>query len=129
MSKKKDAKSTVAFKSILKVLIITFLVIMLIKLTTYVYDISYAVFRDAPNINNSKQEYIINIENNTSLDNIADVLYINGIITDKTVFKIQAKLSKLMNHIKEGNHTVNSFMTSEEIFDALSKEDSSNDKN
>lgn len=82
----KIGKSTIAFKTILKICIAVLLAIILIRLATYTYSLAYNVFRDAPNIYKEKQEYVLNVDKNTTVDKITELLYINGIIEDKTVF-------------------------------------------
>lgn len=122
MNKSNDNnRSLIVIKSIIKISIIVLLAVFLLRLTTYVYDVSYAVFRDAPNINKEKKEYVLNVQENMGIDRIAELLYINGIIEDKTVFKLQAKLAKIQDILQTGNHKLNSFMSSEDIFANLAE--------
>lgn len=119
--KSENNYSIFATKSILKIVIIVLLVLVLLRITTYVYNVSYNVFSDKPNIGTDKKEYTINIEKGMDIDRIAEILEINGIIQDKTVFKVQAKLASLSKTIQEGSHKLNSYMTAEDIFETLSQ--------
>lgn len=113
--------SIFATKGVLKIIIIVLLVIVLIRGATYIHDTAYLVFSDKPNITSEKKEYTINIESGMDVDRVAEILEINGIIRDKTVFKIQAKLAKLSKTMQTGSHKLNSFMSAEDIMENLSQ--------
>ena len=118
--------SMFATKGILKIIILVLLVIVLIRVATYVHDTAYLVFSDKPNISAEKKEYTINIEKGMDVDRVAEILEINGIIRDKNVFKIQAKLAKLSKTMELGSHKLNSFMTAEDIMENLSQPGATN---
>lgn len=113
--------SIFATKGILKIVIIVLLVLVLIRITGFVYNVSYQVFSDRPNITKEKAEYTINIEEGMDIKRIAEILKINGIIDDELVFRIQAKLAKLDKTIELGSHKLDSFMSAEDIIENLSK--------
>lgn len=126
VNKKKSSEENgtyvVLLKTAMKILIIALLAITLIKATTFVYNESYKIFNDKPNVNGEKVEYTIHIAKGTSIDKIADSLEINGIIADKFAFSVQAKLSKLSKTMVIGAHKVDSYMTMREIIENLSSE-------
>lgn len=111
----------IALKGFIKLVILILVAIVLINVTRYVYNTTYTIFSDKPNLNGEKREYTINIEPGMTLDRIADILYINGIVPNKGNFKIQAKLGGLEKTMQAGEHKVDSFMTSEEIIRSLSE--------
>ena len=109
-----------ALKGFIKIVIVVLLAIVLINAARYVYRTSYTIFSDKPNLTGEKREYTINVEPGMTIDRIANILYINGIIPNEFNFKIQAKLGGLAKTIEPGEHKLDSYMTSEEIIETLS---------
>lgn len=65
-------------------------------------------------------EVIITITDGKDFDGIAEKLYDNGLVRDKTLFKIQEFLSNYTEDgFKEGEYTLSTAMTPEEMMDAM----------
>lgn len=65
-------------------------------------------------------EVIITITDGKDFDGIAEKLYDNGLIRDKTLFKIQELLSNYTEDgFKEGEYTLSTAMTPEEMMDTM----------
>lgn len=65
-------------------------------------------------------EVIITITDGKDFDGIAEKLYDNGLVRDKTLFKIQEFLSNYTEDgFKEGEYTLSTAMTPEEMMDTM----------
>lgn len=69
------------------------------------------------------QGITIEIKRGSSVSAIADLLYKNGLIKNRTVFKFYVDFSDMTSKLKAGNYILNKSMSIEEIMYALSKGD------
>lgn len=106
-------------KRILRQLLIYFVSIVIIVASVYLgISIGYSKYVKPVNANNTEL-VDIEIPNGSSLSTISQILYDNGLIRNKMVFKLYVDISNKASKLKAGRYQLSSNMELDEIMDEL----------
>lgn len=114
-------KSTRAIIGItINIAIILLAIFLIYSAGTKAFNFGNKVFNEeAIDSTNSAKQVQVTIESGVSVQKLADVLYANRLIKDKTVFIAQAELSEYKDKFKGGTYTLDTSMKASEIMEAL----------
>lgn len=91
----------------------------LVKGFTYGYDFSYSVFSDEAKSPGSTQVITIELEDDSSSSDIAQILFDNGLIKDKWVMYAKLKVGEYNGAILGGKYQLSPSMTYQQIINKL----------
>lgn len=109
-----------------KVTFILIILILLISLAIYFVRSYYKSSLDPMTVEDSN-EISIEIPSGSSINKISELLYENGLIKSKLVFKLQARSLNAASKLKAGKYELNANMDLNTIIDELIKGGKSND--
>lgn len=97
------------------------ILILLVLITIISLMAAYGYYKSAigPVSNDNEDKVLIEIASGSTSEKISTVLYDNGLIKNKNIFKLQVKLSKTGNKLKAGKHSLSKSMSVDEIIDSL----------
>ncbi|MGN0318994.1 MAG: hypothetical protein ACI4E1_13770 [Lachnospira sp.] len=108
------------------IFIVVLSIYIVIMLGRTAYSFGFKVFNEqAVDSTYNAREVEVTITDNISVGELANVLYKKGLITDKTVFIIQASLSDYKGKFVGGTYTVSTDMTPTQIMQVLAPADDS----
>jgi hypothetical protein len=94
-------------------------VLIMIKGFSMSYNFAYEVFADSSVSNTSEVTKIITVKPDTDAAEIADMLYEEGLIGNKYVFRVKVKIGEYSGKIKSGDYALKKSMTYNEIINTL----------
>lgn len=127
--KKKNTGYDVAvsgIKGILRILFTVFLILLLVLICRRCYTIGYELFNEEPVDSGEGRNIQVTVEDDMSVRDIGKMLKSKGVINeDVDVFVLQELLSSYHGKLLPGTYTLNTSMTTDEIFPILAQEDKS----
>ncbi|MBC8588465.1 endolytic transglycosylase MltG [Paratissierella segnis] len=102
------------------------IIIILISLAIYSWRSHYKSSLE-PMTTDDSNEIVIDIPQGSSINKISDLLYENGLIKSKFVFKLQARSSNVASKLKAGQYELNTNMDLNTIIEHLTKGGKSGD--
>lgn len=115
MAGEKDNVSFIILEISIRVLVNMLFVFALVEGFVSAYHFSYKLFADMPYIAISSDVKNITIEEDSSPDEIASVLEINGIVDNQYLFLARVYLGKYQDKILAGTYTLGPGMSPDEI--------------
>lgn len=114
---------TIVLKIVLAVIVIMFVY----KGATVAYDYGYRVFAEEPVDIAPGRDIDVVVSEGMDAKSIGQLLESKGLIKDGTLFYLQNILSKYSGDLKAGSYVLNTSMTTEEIMEELSQEQTKTD--
>ena len=134
MSNSKKKKSTKRKKSMAKsvagsavgmifnVVLIVVAAMLIYRFSISAYQYGIRIFGEPAMSESPGQEVVVTVTDGKDFNGIAETLYNNGLVRDKTLFVIQQYLSNYYKEgFTEGTHTLSTAMTPEELMDAMAE--------
>lgn len=87
------------------------------------YSYGYRIFTEPAVTQAEGRDRLVQIKNSMSASDIGELLEEKGLIRDRWLFVIQLKLSEYSNKITAGYYTLNTSMTSREMMQIMSGEE------
>lgn len=113
MSIKEAIGST--FELIIKVAVLVFAIMYIIKAATAAYGYGYRVFTEEPISQGEGRTISVSVEDPVSARDVGQMLEERGLIRDANLFVIQELLSENHNKIQPGIYDLSTTMTAEEM--------------
>lgn len=105
---------------IFNVVILVVAVMLVYRFSVSAYQYGIRIFGEPAMSAAPGEEVVVTVTDGTDFDGIAEMLYDNGLVRDKTLFKIQEMLSNYAEDgFAEGTYTLNTAMTPEEMMDVM----------
>ncbi len=120
-----------ANKIILKIVSISFSVLILILLAAgiyqggrKVYSFGYRVFTESPvDLPEEGEDKVVQVTSQMGAKDIGELLEKKGLIRDANLFVLQLKLSSYSKELKAGTYTLSTSMTAHEMMQVMSAEE------
>ncbi|MBQ7615578.1 MAG: endolytic transglycosylase MltG [Butyrivibrio sp.] len=106
--------------AIVKIVFVIIVVMLISKYARLAYDYGYHIFNQTPVSSGTGRTISFTVESGDSVDKIADNLAGVGLITDKTLFKLQERFSEYHDQEKPGTYELSTAMTPEEMLAIMS---------
>lgn len=103
-----------------KVLFIIIVVMLIIKYSKVAYDYGYHIFNQSSVSSGTGRTVTVTIGNGASAKEIGEKLFSVGLITDKTLFRLQEMFSEYHGMEKAGTYELSTTMTPEEMLAVMS---------
>ncbi len=121
MNLKKASITMVGF--IVKIIFLIIIVMVVYKFSTKAYELGYQVFSEETMAEEPGQDYLITIREDAGTMDIGKVLVEQGLIRSEYVFYVQSLFYEKSGKFLPGEYTLNTSMTSEEILNVLTTEE------
>lgn len=121
-SKKSVARSIAggAVGTVFNIVLVVVAAMFIYRFSISAYQYGIRIFGEPAVSEAPGKEVVVTITDGKDFDGIAEILYDNGLIRDKTLFKIQELLSNYTEDgFKEGEYTLSTAMTPEELMDTM----------
>jgi UPF0755 protein len=105
--------------TIVKVVFIAVIVMMINKYAKVAYDYGYRIFNQVPVSSGTGRTVTVTISEGDSATKIADKLAGVGLITDKTLFRLQEMFSDYHDMEAPGTYELSTAMTPEEMLQIM----------
>ena len=105
---------------IIKVVFLIVVIMLISRYAKVAYSYGYQIFNQKPVSSGSGRTVSFTVGNGDSVDKIADNLASVGLITDKTLFKLQERFSAYHGLEKPGVYELSTSMTPEEMLAIMS---------
>lgn len=107
----------------INVLVIAIFLIVLINFSGKAYDFGRAIFtEEALDDETSAKNVVVTIPKNSSNGDVAQIVFDEGLVTDKNVFLIKLMLSDYKDKVIPGTYTLSTGNTPEQIMEIISTE-------
>ena len=103
-----------------KVLFIVIVAMLIIKYSKVAYDYGYHIFNQTSVSSGTGRTVTVTIGNGASAKEIGEKLFSVGLITDKTLFRLQEMFSEYHGMEKAGTYELSTTMTPEEMLAVMS---------
>jgi UPF0755 protein len=107
--------------TIVKVVFIAVIVMMINKYAKVAYDYGYRIFNQVPVSSGTGRTVTVTISEGDSATKIADKLAGVGLITDKTLFRLQEMFSDYHDMEAPGTYELSTAMTPEEMLQIMAQ--------
>ena len=107
-------------ETIVKVVILAFAIMYILKGISAAYEFGYKVFADEPMSANNGRTITVGIAESATVDDVGKMLEDKGLIKDAKLFKIQEYLSSYHDQIKPGIYDLSTSMNTTEILEVIS---------
>lgn len=105
---------------IFNVVIVVVAVMLVYRFSVTAYQYGIRIFGEPAMSAAPGEEVVVTVTDGMDFDSIAQTLYDNGLVRDKTLFKIQEMLSNYAEDgFAEGTYTLTTAMTPEEMMDVM----------
>lgn len=105
---------------IFNVVIVVVAVMLVYRFSVTAYQYGIRIFGEPAMSAAPGEEVVVTVTDGMDFDGIAQTLYDNGLVRDKTLFKIQEMLSNYAEDgFAEGTYTLTTAMTPEEMMDVM----------
>lgn len=104
----------------LKAICVIVIIFGLYRVGEYAYDFGHQLYSGEAVSSPPGKDVAVVIQESSSVQNVADMLWRQGLIKDRLVFRVQEKLSKYSGQMQAGNYILNSSMSGEEMIAILS---------
>lgn len=126
-SKKKKSSRTGNFTAsavgtVINIVLVVVAAMLIYRFSISAYHYGIRIFGEPPVSEAPGTEVTVTITDGKDFDGIAQMLYDNGLVRDKTLFWIQELLSNYNYEeggFKEGTYTLSTAMTAEEMMDIM----------
>lgn len=109
-----------AIGMIFNIVIVVVAVMLVYRFSVSAYQYGIRIFGEPAMSAAPGEEVVITVTDGMDFDGIAETLYDNGLVRDKTLFKIQEMLSNYAEDgFAEGTYTLSTAMTPDEMMDVL----------
>ena len=109
--------------TIVKCVLIIFVVMFIYKAAGKAYNFGYAIFEDKPMSQGAGREVTISVTEGKDAKAIGEILESKGLVEDATIFWLQNMLSSHKNELKPGMYTLSTSMTPAEMMEIMSAEE------
>ena len=106
--------------TIVKVVFIIVIAMLIAKYSKVAYNYGYQVFNQTPVSSGTGRTVSFTVGNGDSASDIAEKLSSVGLITDKTLFRIQERFSEYHGMEQPGTYELSTSMTPEEMLEIMS---------
>ncbi len=113
--------------TIVKCVLIIFVVMFIYKVAGKAYNFGYAIFDDKPMSQGTGREVTISVTEGKDAREIGEILESKGLVEDATIFWLQNMLSSYKDELKPGMYTLSTSMTPTEIMEIMSAEEAATD--
>jgi len=100
-----------------RVIMIAIMILVIFVAVRFSFRFGHSIFYQSPAEAPPGRDIEVTIEKGASIDELAEQLYDDGIITNELAFRIQGRLYKVNYY--PGTYTLNTSMTVKEILEAL----------
>ena len=107
---------------IFKVVLFTFIIMYIFRMSTAAYDYGYRVFTEPPLTYGEGRIISVYIEDGSSALDVGEMLQEKGLIRDGKLFMVQELLSEYHNQIQPGIYDLSTAMTAQEILEVIAQE-------
>ena len=107
------------------ILVVVLVLVGFAKLGNFAFDFGYRVFTEQPVSKAPGKDVIVQVESGMSDSQLGQLLEDKGLISDKTLFVAQLKLSAYEKKIKPGIYTLNTSKTAKEMMQIMATTDKS----
>lgn len=101
------------------ILVVVLVLVGFAKLGNCAFDFGYRVFTEQPVSKAPGKDVIVQVESGMSDSQLGQLLEDKGLISDKTLFVAQLKLSAYEKKIKPGIYTLNTSKTAKEMMQIM----------
>ncbi len=106
--------------TVIKVLFVVIVVMLIIKYSRVAYNYGYQIFNQTAVSSGEGRTVTVTISDGDSVSTIGNKLADAGLITDKTLFKLQEQFSDYHGMEKAGTYELSTSMTPEEMLEVIS---------
>ncbi len=110
------------FETVVKGVLLVFIVIFVYRTAVAAYDFGYRVFAEEPVSRSGGRIIAVSIAEDYTVRGVAEMLVEKGLIKDADLFVIQEMLSKYHDKLKPGIYDLSTAMTAEEMMAVMSVE-------
>lgn len=114
----KDVVSAI-FGTVVKVMLIAFVVIMVYRGVLTGYNYGYRVFKQEPMTLGEGRTVTVKITENMSVKEMGELFLQKGLIADTTLFTAQYYLAEFREGVKPGTYELSTAMTVEEMMEVM----------
>ncbi|MBQ9420235.1 MAG: endolytic transglycosylase MltG [Lachnospiraceae bacterium] len=100
-----------------RVIVIALMVLVIFVAVRFSFGFGHSIFYQSPAEAPPGRDVELTIEKGASIDELAEQLYEDGVITNELAFRIQGRLYKV--NFYPGTYTLNTSMTVKEILQAI----------
>ena len=109
-----------AVGTVINVVLVVVAVMLVYKFSISAYQYGVRIFGEPPMSAKPGTEVVVEVTDGMDFDGIAEMLYANGLIRDKKLFRLQELLSNYSEDgFTEGTYTLTTAMTAEEMMDIM----------
>lgn len=109
-----------AVGTVVNVVLVVVAVMLVYKFSISAYQYGVRIFGEPPVSEAPGTEVVIEVTDGMDFDGIAQLLYDNGLIRDKKLFRLQELLSNYAEDgFTKGSYTLTTAMTAEEMMDVM----------
>lgn len=109
-----------AIGMVINIVVVVVAVMLVYRFSVSAYQYGVRIFGEPAMSAAPGEEVVVTVTDGMDFDAIAETLYDNGLVRDKTLFKIQEMLSNYAEDgFKEGTYTLSTAMTPDEMMDVL----------
>ena len=113
--------------TIVKVVFIVIVAMLIIKYAKVAYGYGYHIFNQTAVSSGTGRTVTVTISNGDGAEEIADKLASAGLITDKTLFRLQELLSEYHGKEQPGTYELSTSMTPDEMLGIMAEASSASD--
>ncbi|SFQ01290.1 UPF0755 protein [Butyrivibrio proteoclasticus] len=106
--------------TIVKVVFIIFVAMLIVKYAKVAYDYGYHIFNQTAVSSGTGRTVSVTVKDGDTSKEIGEKLFGVGLITDKTLFKLQEMFSEYHGMEKAGTYELSTTMTPEEMLAVMS---------
>lgn len=106
--------------TVVKVVFIIFVAMLIVKYAKVAYDYGYHIFNQTAVSSGTGRTVSVTIKDGDTAKEIGEKLFGVGLITDKTLFKLQEMFSEYHGMEKAGTYELSTTMTPEEMLTVMS---------
>lgn len=106
--------------TVVKVVFIIFVAMLIVKYAKVAYDYGYHIFNQTAVSSGTGRTVSVTIKDGDTAKEIGEKLFGVGLITDKTLFKLQEMFSEYHGMEKAGTYELSTTMTPEEMLAVMS---------
>ena len=114
--------------TIVKIVFIMIVAMLIIKYAKVAYNYGYHIFNQTAVSSGTGRTVTVTIGNGASAKEIGEKLFSVGLITDKTLFRLQELFSEYHSMEKAGTYELSTTMTPEEMLSVMAGGEKSSDE-
>ena len=103
-----------------KIVFVIIVIMMIMKYSKLAYDYGYHIFNQTPVSSGTGRTVTFTVKQGDSAADIAENLSSVGLITDKTLFRLQERFSEYRGKEKPGTYELSTAMTPDEMLAIMS---------